>query len=75
MLKMPLKKSSFALVSKKFRMVFNGEQCVRHVMHPLKQYFDIRERLFNSMYYFIMYIICIYYIFPINVLVRVSKLK
>lgn len=75
MLKMPLKKSSFALVSKKFRMVFNGDQSVRHVTHPLKQYFDIRGRLFNSIYYFIINIIRIIYIFPISVLVRVSKLE
>lgn len=46
----------FALVSKEFRMGFDGDECTRHVTHLFQQYFDIRERLFNTIYYFMIHI-------------------
>lgn len=77
MLKMPLKKSSFALVSEQFRMRFYGDQCVRHVTYLFKQYFDISRRLSNILYvlFYSPYYTYNMYFFPINVVVGVSKME
>ena len=36
-------------------MGFVGDECVRHVTHLFKEYFVIRVRMFNTVYYFITY--------------------
>lgn len=77
MLKMPLKKSSFALVSEQFRMRFYGDQCVGHVTYLFKQYFDISRRLSNILYvlFYSPYYTYNMYFFPINVVVGSVRWK